>query len=96
MYIALTIAATGVRIDKSAKILKKNGEMSTIYYTHTHPARIDANIYDDLLKIQDLYKRSINSLRQKGARLVRNQYVEQIEEDQNTRNTLEKRHAKTR
>ena len=65
-------------------------------YTHTYPARIDANIYDDLLKIKDLDKRSINSLLQEGARLVRNQYVEKIVEDQNTRNTLEKKHAKTR
>ena len=65
-------------------------------YHHTYPARIDANIYDDLVKIKDLDNRSINSLLQEGARLVRNQYVEQIAQERKTRTTLENRHANMR
>jgi len=62
-------------------------------YHHTYPARIDANIYDDLVKIKDLDNRSINSLLQEGARLVRNQYVEQISQERKTRTTLQNRYA---
>ena len=61
-------------------------------YHHTYPARIDANIYDDLVKIKDLDNRSINSLLQEGARLVRNQYVEQIAQERKNRNTLDARY----
>jgi hypothetical protein len=39
-------------------------------YLHTYPARIDAEIYDDLMKIKGLDNHSINSLLQEGARLV--------------------------
>ena len=60
---------------------------------HTYPARIDSNIYDDLMKIKDLDNRSINSLFQEGARLVRNQYVEQIAQERKTRTTLQNRYA---
>ena len=62
-------------------------------YYHSYPTRIDAKIYDDLVKIKDLDNRSINSLLQEGARLVRNQYVEQIAQERKTRTTLENRHA---
>mgnify|MGYP001212954646 FL=1 len=65
-------------------------------YLHTYPARIDANIYNDLVKIKDLDNRSINSLLQEGARLVRNQYVEQIAQERKTRTTLQKRYATLR
>lgn len=65
-------------------------------YLHTYPARIDANIYNDLLKIKDLDKRSINSLLQEGARLVRNRYVEQIAQDRKTRTTLDDRYTSFR
>ena len=65
-------------------------------YLHTYPARIDANIYNDLLKIKDLDKRSINSLLQEGARLVRNRYVEQIAQDRKTRTTLDDRYTSLR
>ena len=61
-------------------------------YLHTYPARIDAQIYDDLLKIKDLDNRSINSLLQEGARLVRNKYVEQVAQDRKTRTTLQSRY----
>ena len=61
-------------------------------YLHTYPARIDAQIYDDLMKIKDLDKRSINSLLQEGARLVRNKYVEQVAQDRKTRTTLQSRY----
>ena len=54
------------------------------------------NIYDDLMKIKDLDNRSINSLLQEGARLVRNQYVEQIAQERKTRTTLQNRHATLR
>ena len=65
-------------------------------YLHTYPARIDANIYNDLVKIKDLDNRSINSLLQEGARLVRNQYVEQIAQERKTRATLQNRYATLR
>ena len=61
-------------------------------YLHTYPARIDAQIYDDLMKIKDLDNRSINSLLQEGARLVRNKYVEQVAQDRKTRSTLQSRY----
>ena len=61
-------------------------------YLHTYPARIDAQIYDDLMKIKDLDNRSINSLLQEGARLVRNKYVEQVAQDRKTRATLQSRY----
>ena len=61
-------------------------------YLHTYPARIDAQIYDDLMKIKDLDNRSINSLLQEGARLVRNKYVEQVAQDRKTRTTLQSRY----
>ena len=65
-------------------------------YLHTYPARIDANIYNDLVKIKDLDNRSINSLLQEGARLVRNQCVEQIAQERKTRTTLQNRYATLR
>ena len=65
-------------------------------YLHTYPARIDANIYNDLVKIKDLDNRSINLLLQEGARLVRNQYVEQIAQERKTRTTLQNRYATLR
>ena len=65
-------------------------------YLHTYPARIDANIYNDLLKIKGLDGRSINSLLQEGARLVRNRYVEQIAQDRKTRTTLDDRYTSFR
>ena len=61
-------------------------------YLHTYPARIDAQIYDDLMKIKDLDNRSINSLLQEGARLVRNKYVKQVAQDRKTRTTLQSRY----
>ena len=60
------------------------------------PARIDANIYNDLLKIKGLDGRSINSLLQEGARLVRNRYVEQLSQDRKTRTTLDDRYTSLR
>ena len=65
-------------------------------YLHTYPARIDANIYNDLLKIKGLDGRSINSLLQEGARLVRNRYVEQLAQDRKTRTTLDDRYTSFR
>ena len=65
-------------------------------YLHTYPARIDANIYNDLLKIKGLDGRSINSLLQEGARLVRNRYVEQLAQDRKTRTTLDDRYTSLR
>ena len=65
-------------------------------YLHTYPARIDANIYNDLVKIKDLDNRSITSLLKEGAGLVRNQYVEQIAQERKTRTTLQNRYATLR
>ena len=61
-------------------------------YLHTYSARIDAQIYDDLMKIKELDNRSINSLLQEGARMVRNKYVEQVAQDRKTRTTLQSRY----
>ena len=52
--------------------------------------------FQDLVKIKDLDNRSINSLLQEGARLVRNQYVEQIAQERKTRTTLQNRYATLR
>ena len=62
-------------------------------YTHSYPARIDAGIYEDLMKIKDLDNRSINSLLQEGARTVRDKYVQQIAQDRKTRTTLHSHHS---
>lgn len=62
-------------------------------YTHTYPARIDADIYQDLMRIKDLDNRSINSLLQEGARKVRNDYVHQIAQNRKTRTTLQPIHS---
>ena len=62
-------------------------------YTHTYPARIDADIYQDLMRIKDLDNRSINSLLQEGARKVRNDYVHQITQNRKTRTTLQSIHS---
>ena len=61
-------------------------------YLDRYPARIDAQSKDDLMKIKDLDNRSINSLLQEGARLVRNKYVEQFDQDRRTRTTLQSRY----
>ena len=62
-------------------------------YTHSYPARIDAGIYDDLLRIRDLDNRSINSLLQEGARKVRDEYVNQLSQQRKTRTTLQSHHS---
>ena len=56
---------------------------------HTYPARIDAGIYKDLMRIKDLDNRSINSLLQEGARKVHNQYVQDLSQQMKTRTTLQ-------
>ena len=58
-------------------------------YYHSYPTRIDKKIYDDLVKIKDLDNRSINSLLQEGARLVRNLYIEQIGKERKSQTTLQ-------
>ena len=55
-------------------------------HLHTYPARIDAGIYKDLMRIKDLDNRSINSLLQEGARLVRDEYVHQLTQQRKTEN----------
>ena len=62
-------------------------------YLHTYPARIDAGIYQDLMRIKDLDNRSINSLLQEGVRMVRNAYVEKLAQDRKARTTLQSHHA---
>ena len=62
-------------------------------YTHTYPARIDADIYQDLMRIKDLDNRSINSLLQEGARKVRDDYVHQIAQNRKTRTSLQSIHS---
>ena len=63
--------------------------MNTPNYYHSYPTRIDKKIYDDLVKIKDLDNRSINSLLQEGARLVRNLYIEQIGKERKSQTTLQ-------
>ena len=64
-------------------------------YTHSYPARIDAGIYDDLLRIKDLDNRSINSLLQEGARKVRDEYVADLSQQRKTQTTLRSHHSNT-
>jgi hypothetical protein len=58
-------------------------------HLHTYPARIDAGIYEDLMRIKDLDNRSINSLLQEGARRVRDEYVQDLSQQRKTRTTLQ-------
>ena len=58
-------------------------------HLHTYPARIDAGIYEDLMRIKDLDNRSINSLLQEGARKVRDEYVQDLSQQRKTRTTLQ-------
>ena len=58
-------------------------------HLHTYPARIDAGIYEDLMRIKDLDNRSINSLLQEGARSVRDEYVQDLSQQRKTRTTLQ-------
>ena len=62
-------------------------------YTHTYPARIDAGVYQDLLRIKDLDNRSINSLLQEGARKVRDDYIHQLTQQRKMQNTLQSHHS---
>ena len=64
-------------------------------YTHTYPARIDAGIYQDLMRIKDLDNRSINSLLQEGARKVRDDYIHQLTQQRKTQTTLQSHHSNT-
>ena len=58
-------------------------------HLHTYPARIDAGVYEDLMRIKDLDNRSINSLLQEGARRVRDEYVQDLSQQRKTRTTLQ-------
>ena len=58
-------------------------------YTHTYPARIDAGIDQDLMRIKDLDYRSINSLLQEGARKVGDEYIHQLTQQRKTRTALQ-------
>ena len=62
-------------------------------HLHTYPARIDAGIYQDLMRIKDLDNRSINSLLQEGARKVRDEYVQDLAQQRKTRTTLQSHHS---
>ena len=65
----------------------------SLNYHHTYPARINANVYDDLIKLKDLESRSINSFLNEGARLVREKYIGKIAQERKNRNTLDARHS---
>ena len=56
--------------------------------SHKYLTSIDSEIYSDLVKIKGLDNRSINSLLQEGARMVRNKYVEQLTREVEIRSTL--------
>jgi len=58
-------------------------------HLHTYPARIDAGVYEDLMRIKDLDNRSINSLLQEGARRVRDTYIHELAQQRKTRTTLQ-------
>mgnify|MGYP006865102147 CR=1 FL=1 len=62
-------------------------------HLHTYPARIDAGIYEDLMRIKNLDNRSINSLLQEGARKVRDEYIHQLTQQRKTRTTLQTHHS---
>ena len=57
--------------------------------THAYPLRIQNDTWNDLKKIQELDKRSANSLINEGVRMVIADKLQKISQQQKQRNSLE-------
>ena len=57
--------------------------------THNYPLRIQDEVWNDLKRIQDLDKRSANSLINEGVRMVIADKLQKISQQQKQRNSLE-------
>ena len=57
--------------------------------THNYPLRIRDDVWNDLKRIQDLDKRSANSLINEGVRMVIADKLQKISQQQKQRNSLE-------
>ena len=57
--------------------------------THNYPLRIRDDVWNDLKRIQDLDKRSTNSLINEGVRMVIADKLQKISQQQKQRNSLE-------
>ena len=56
--------------------------------THNYPLRIQDDVWNDLKRIQDLDKRSANSLINEGVRMVIADKLQKISQMKKHRNTL--------
>ena len=57
--------------------------------THNYPLRIQDEVWNDLKRIQQLDKRSANSLINEGVRMVIADKLQKISQQQKQRNSLE-------
>jgi hypothetical protein len=57
--------------------------------THNYPLRIQDDVWNDLKRIQDLDKRSANSLINEGVRMVIADKLQKISQQRKHRNSLE-------
>ena len=57
--------------------------------THNYPLRIQDEVWEDLKRIQELDKRSANSLINEGVRMVIADKLQKISQQQKQRNSLE-------
>ena len=57
--------------------------------THNYPLRIQDDVWNDLKRIQDLDKRSANSLINERVRMVIADKLQKISQQQKQRNSLE-------
>ena len=57
--------------------------------THNYPLRIQDEVWNDLKRIQELDKRSANSLINEGVRMVIADKLQKISKQQKQRNSLE-------
>ena len=57
--------------------------------THNYLARIDDEIWLDLIRVKKLDGRSINSLLMEGARKIRDQKLMELSQQRKRRNSLE-------
>ena len=58
--------------------------------THNYPLRIQDDVWNDLKRIQDLDKRSANSLINEGVRMVIADKLQKISQQQKQRSSLER------
>ena len=67
----------------------KEQKEEEIMKTHNYPLRIQDEVWNDLKRIQELDKRSANSLINEGVRMVIADKLQKISQQQKQRNSLE-------